>query len=187
MKIVFEFSKCFPVRTLRRTLVIWLTIIRPTIHRNRKRIRLTNNIGNSSRHSFRMLMRPGEFVASSCTSDQPKDGIFVRNWPFGSCTRSDPCQPSDRPSSRPASSGNPSGFCRYTCGQPSPRTGIIRCTVLNGNFKRIDVFLPRIPLTSTDERHMFFTRLQFPVKLAFAMTKNRAQGQLFRRVGLHLK
>ena len=67
------------------------------------------------------------------------------------------------------------------------RDRIIRCTVLNGNFKGIDVFLPRIPLTSTDERHMFFTRLQFPIKLAFAMTKNRAQGQLFRRVGLHLK
>lgn len=32
-----------------------------------------------------------------------------------------------------------------------------------------------------------FKRLQFPVKISFAMTINKAQGQTFKYVGLHLE
>ena len=63
----------------------------------------------------------------------------------------------------------------------------IICTILNGNLRDKDVIIPRIPLTSTDERYIPFTRLQIPVKLAFAVTKNRSQGQSFGKVGLYLK
>ena len=60
-------------------------------------------------------------------------------------------------------------------------------TILNGNFCGQDAIIPRVPLTSTDERYIPFTRLQIPVKLAFASTKNRSQGQSFEKVGLYLK
>jgi hypothetical protein len=48
------------------------------------------------------------------------------------------------------------------------------------------VQLPRIPLPSTSSIDVRFTRRQFPVRLAFAMTINRAQGQSLARVGLLL-
>jgi hypothetical protein len=46
---------------------------------------------------------------------------------------------------------------------------IIEATILNGKFKGKDVLLPRIPMISTD-MSFEFKRLQFPVRLAFAMT-----------------
>ncbi|PWZ10632.1 ATP-dependent DNA helicase PIF1 [Zea mays] len=50
------------------------------------------------------------------------------------------------------------------------------------------VFLPRIPLCPSDEE-MFpfqFKRKQFPVRLSFAMTVNKAQGQTIPNVGVYL-
>jgi ATP-dependent DNA helicase PIF1 len=52
---------------------------------------------------------------------------------------------------------------------------IIEATILNGKFKREDVLLPRIPMIPTDMPSEF-KHLQFPVRLAFAMTINKAQG-----------
>ncbi|KAL6634793.1 hypothetical protein ACP70R_027464 [Stipagrostis hirtigluma subsp. patula] len=50
------------------------------------------------------------------------------------------------------------------------------------------VFLPRIPLCPSDDE-MFpfkFKRKQFPVRLSFAMTINKAQGQTIPHVGVYL-
>jgi hypothetical protein len=53
---------------------------------------------------------------------------------------------------------------------------IFEATILNGKFKGEDVLLPSIPMTPTDMPFKF-KRLQFPVRLAVAMTINNAQGQ----------
>jgi len=50
------------------------------------------------------------------------------------------------------------------------------------------VFLPRIPLCPSDD-DMFpfrFKRKQFPIRLSFAMTVNKAQGQTIPIVGVYL-
>jgi ATP-dependent DNA helicase PIF1 len=51
---------------------------------------------------------------------------------------------------------------------------IIEATILNGKFKGEDVLLPRIPMIPTDMPFKF-KRLQFPVRLAFAMTNYHQQ------------
>jgi len=49
------------------------------------------------------------------------------------------------------------------------------------------VLLPRIQLITGDERMPFqLSRRQFPVRLAFAMTINKSQGQTFDRIGVYL-
>ncbi|PWZ25377.1 ATP-dependent DNA helicase PIF1 [Zea mays] len=50
------------------------------------------------------------------------------------------------------------------------------------------IFLPRIPLCPSDDE-MFpfqFNRKQFPIRLSFAMTVNKAQGQTIPNVGVYL-
>ncbi|KAL7295133.1 hypothetical protein TKK_0011600 [Trichogramma kaykai] len=51
---------------------------------------------------------------------------------------------------------------------------IIEATILNGKYKGTDVLLPRIPMIPTD-MPFEFKRMQFPIRLAFAMTINKAQ------------
>ena len=63
---------------------------------------------------------------------------------------------------------------------------VIEATILSGKFKGEDVLLPRIPMIPTD-MPFEFKRLQFPVRLAFAMTINKAQGQSLQVCGLNLK
>jgi ATP-dependent DNA helicase PIF1 len=57
----------------------------------------------------------------------------------------------------------------------------IEATRLNGKFKGEDVLLPRIRMIPTD-MSFEFKRLQFPVRLAFAMTINKAQGHRYKCV-----
>ena len=50
------------------------------------------------------------------------------------------------------------------------------------------IFLPRIPLCPSDDE-MFpfqFKRKQFPIRLSFAMTVNKSQGQTIPNVGIYL-
>ncbi|WVZ61529.1 hypothetical protein U9M48_011390, partial [Paspalum notatum var. saurae] len=64
---------------------------------------------------------------------------------------------------------------------------IVREIVL-GQHARKRVFLPRIPLCPSDDE-MFpfrFKRKQFPIRLSFAMTINKAQGQTIPHAGVYL-
>ncbi|CAF3843595.1 unnamed protein product [Rotaria sp. Silwood1] len=56
---------------------------------------------------------------------------------------------------------------------------VIEATIMTGCAKGEDVFIPKIPLLPSDIPFEF-TRLQFPVRLAFAMSINNAQGQSFK-------
>jgi ATP-dependent DNA helicase PIF1 len=58
---------------------------------------------------------------------------------------------------------------------------IIEATILNGRFKGEDVLLPRIPMIPAD-MSFELKRLQFPVRFAFAMTINKAQGHRYKCV-----
>ena len=58
-------------------------------------------------------------------------------------------------------------------------------TLLNNPAKRI--VLPRAELSLTGESSPFaFIRWQFPIRLAYAMTINKSQGQTFDKIGLYL-
>lgn len=62
---------------------------------------------------------------------------------------------------------------------------VIEATILKGEYKGEDVLIPRIPLIPAD-LFFEFKRIQFPVRLAFAMTINKAQGQSLEVCGLNL-
>ncbi|XP_067632993.1 ATP-dependent DNA helicase PIF1-like [Eurosta solidaginis] len=63
---------------------------------------------------------------------------------------------------------------------------LIEATILNGTAKNEIVLIPRIPLIPTDMPFKF-KRLQFPVRLSFVMSINKAQGQTFQICGLNLE
>ena len=65
---------------------------------------------------------------------------------------------------------------------------VLRCAILGTQRHGAIVQLPRMPLPSpSSEDGLEFVRHQFPVKLAFAMTINKAQGQSLTSVGLLLQ
>ena len=65
---------------------------------------------------------------------------------------------------------------------------ILCCEILTGEKAGNIVCIPRIVLDTCGDPDMPFTlkRLQFPVRLAFAMTINKSQGQSFDRIGLYI-
>ena len=64
---------------------------------------------------------------------------------------------------------------------------ILDVEVASGSNVGDRVFIPRIRLsTSEGTTAIEFERLQFPVKPAFAITINKAQGQTLSRIGLYL-
>lgn len=63
---------------------------------------------------------------------------------------------------------------------------VIEATILTGTAKGEIVLIPRIPLLPTD-MPFEFKRLQFPVRLAFAMSINKAQGRTLQVCGLNLE
>ena len=55
----------------------------------------------------------------------------------------------------------------------------IRCTIISGHeaHRGRDVLIPRIDLSPDDTMYAFkWTRRQFPVRVAYAMTINKSQG-----------
>ena len=68
------------------------------------------------------------------------------------------------------------------------RPRVLECRILGGKFAGASVFIPRITLKPSDQAlPLPFSRHQFPVRLAFAMTVNKSQGQSVKHVGLDLR
>jgi ATP-dependent DNA helicase PIF1 len=64
----------------------------------------------------------------------------------------------------------------------------IDAEIMVGDHAGKRIFLPRIPICPSDDE-MFpfkFKRKQFPIRLSFAMTINKAQGQTIPNVGVYL-
>jgi len=60
--------------------------------------------------------------------------------------------------------------------------------ILGGTFDRLIRLLPRIKLTTSEEDLPFILeRTQFPVRLCFAITVNKSQGQSRDQVGVDLR
>ena len=65
---------------------------------------------------------------------------------------------------------------------------VLEMELITGDFAGQKVFIPRTLNTPTEEQVAFkFTRRQFPVRLCFAMTINKSQGQSVKYVGLDLR
>ncbi|PIA58458.1 hypothetical protein AQUCO_00500412v1 [Aquilegia coerulea] len=65
---------------------------------------------------------------------------------------------------------------------------VIEARILTGSHINDRVFIPRITLEPTDSETPFtMSRRQFPVRLAFAMTINKSQGQSVKIVGIDLQ
>jgi hypothetical protein len=70
----------------------------------------------------------------------------------------------------------------------SLRTRCIEARLLGGDFDGQLRVIPRIKLSATDDSlGIALSRKQFPVRLCFAMTINKSQGQSFHTVGLDLR
>ena len=64
----------------------------------------------------------------------------------------------------------------------------LKVRILGGEFNGNISLLPRISLSSTETELPFvLTRKQFPIKLSFAMSVNKSQGQTLGIVGLDLQ
>jgi len=63
---------------------------------------------------------------------------------------------------------------------------IIRGIISNGTHVGCEAIIPRILFSTDDTSPYSFTRRQFPVKLAFAMTINKSQGQSLSKIGVYL-
>ena len=66
-------------------------------------------------------------------------------------------------------------------------TRLIQAKIITGTRMSEKVYLPRILLINKDETLPFvFKRKQFPIKLCYAMTINKSQGQSLNKIGVYL-
>lgn len=63
---------------------------------------------------------------------------------------------------------------------------VIEATVITGCAQGESVFIPRIPLIPSDYPFEF-KRIQFPLRVCFAMSINKAQGQSLKVAGIDLR
>ena len=82
------------------------------------------------------------------------------------------------------------GLCngtRLICRELGQHT--ISAEIVFGHHRGKRVFIPRIPLQSpdNDKNGIPFIRTQFPVRLCFALTINKSQGQTLDYVGIYLR
>ena len=63
---------------------------------------------------------------------------------------------------------------------------LLEATITTCCAKGEDVFIPRIPIKPSDLAFEF-KRIQFPIRLTFAMPINKAQGQSLKVAGIHLE
>ena len=67
------------------------------------------------------------------------------------------------------------------------KTHLLECRIAGGEHKHRKVLIPRITLRPKDREFPFeWCRRQFPVRVAFAMTINKSQGQTLLNVGVWL-
>lgn len=66
------------------------------------------------------------------------------------------------------------------------RNNVIVAIVLTGPAVGQTVLIPRIPMIPND-LPFNFKRIQFPIKLSYAVTINKSQGQTFKHVGIDLR
>lgn len=82
---------------------------------------------------------------------------------------------------------NPPKLCNGTRFQiKGLHCNLIEATVVTGCARGETVFIPRIPLITSDYPFEF-KRLQFPLKVCFAITINKSQGQSLKIAGLDLR
>ena len=80
------------------------------------------------------------------------------------------------------------GHCngsRYIVTQLNEHT--IKAKLLSGPFKGNEILIPRIEVTTSQNSNLEFSRFQFPVRLAYAMTAHKSQGQTFEEIGIYLQ
>ncbi|KAI3648229.1 hypothetical protein MP228_006083 [Amoeboaphelidium protococcarum] len=63
----------------------------------------------------------------------------------------------------------------------------IKCQIINGSRKDDIVSIPKIGITVSEFENVEFVCHQFPVRLAFAATINKAQGQTLAKCGIYLQ
>ena len=66
------------------------------------------------------------------------------------------------------------------------RKYIVGAEILTGKLENETVFIPRIPIQISDNVYNF-ERIQFPLRLSYAMTINKSQGQTLSVVGIDLE
>ena len=63
---------------------------------------------------------------------------------------------------------------------------VIEAVIPDGIHRGKVLYIPRIFNTPPNNYHPSITRIQFPIKLAFAITSNKSQGQSLESIGIYL-